>query len=49
MNLHNGHLSEWVTQGSKEMMAVGQWRGPSTPGRLDVLDALDQSHYSELY
>ena len=49
MNLQNGQLSEWMTQGSKETMAAGQWRGPSTLGRLDVLDALDQSRYSELY
>jgi hypothetical protein len=48
MNLQNGHLSEWMTQGGKEMMA-GRWRGRGMLGRLDVLDALDQSHYSELY
>jgi hypothetical protein len=47
MNLQNGYLSEWVTQGGKGMMA-GRWRGPGMLGKLDVPDALDQNHYSEL-
>jgi hypothetical protein len=48
MNIQNGHLLERMTQCGKEMMA-GRWRGPGMLGRQDVLDVLDQSHYSELY
>jgi hypothetical protein len=44
MNLQNGHLSEVMIQGGKEMMA-GRWWG--TLERLDVQDVLDQS-YSRL-
>ena len=35
MNLQNGYLSEWVTQGGKGMMA-GRWRGPGMLGKLDA-------------
>ena len=35
----NGLLSEWMTQGGKEMV-VGRWRG--IVGRLDIRDAVDQ-------
>jgi hypothetical protein len=45
MNLQNGHLSEWMTQGGKELM-VGRRRGMLE--RPEFRDALDQSHYSEL-
>lgn len=44
MNLHDGHLSESMTQVGKEMM-VGQWRGVLR--KLDVRDTRDQS-YSRL-
>ena len=47
VNLQNDHLSESMTHGGKGMMA-GRWQGPGMLGRVDVPDALDQSHYSEL-
>jgi hypothetical protein len=46
MNLQNGHLSESMTQGSKEMMA-GKWQ--SMLAGLDVREALGHSYWSISY
>ena len=35
-------------QGDDGGAMAGRWRGPGMLGKLDVPDALDQNHYSEL-
>ena len=44
IHLQDGHQSESVTQGSKEM--VERWQG--ILGRLDIRDALDRTYSGSL-